>query len=55
MQARLLPNSDEQWNRCVSMGLARPNEALSHHQLVNTDECAFIATSITSNMLSQGI
>jgi len=55
MQARLLPNTDEQWNRCVSMGIVRPNEALSHHQLVNTDECAFIATSITSNMLSQGI
>lgn len=55
MQARLLPKSDEQWKRCVSMGLAEPKAALSHNQLVATDECAFIATSITSNMLLQGI
>ncbi|WP_152657763.1 class II fructose-bisphosphatase [Oceanobacillus sp. CFH 90083] len=55
MQARLLPNTDEQWNRCVSMGLTSPNKALSHHQLVATDECAFIATSITGNMLLPGI
>lgn len=55
MQARLLPKTDEQWERCVSMGITNPKEALEHNQLVGTDECAFIATSITSNMLLQGI
>ncbi|GGP15435.1 class II fructose-bisphosphatase [Oceanobacillus neutriphilus] len=55
MQARLLPKTDEQWKRCVSMGITNPKEALGHNQLVGTNECAFIATSITSNMLLQGI
>lgn len=55
MQARLLPKTNEQWERCVSMGITDPKEALVHNQLVGTNECAFIATSITSNMLLQGI
>lgn len=55
MQARLLPKTNEQWERCVSMGITDPKEALAHNQLVGTNECAFIATSITSNMLLQGI
>ncbi|MFD1454022.1 MULTISPECIES: class II fructose-bisphosphatase [Oceanobacillus] len=55
MQARLLPKTNEQWERCVSMGITNPKEALVHNQLVGTNECAFIATSITSNMLLQGI
>ncbi|MFD1414799.1 class II fructose-bisphosphatase [Oceanobacillus jeddahense] len=55
MQARLLPKTDEQRSRCISMGISNPQEALSHDQLVSTDECAFIATSITNNMLSKGI
>lgn len=55
MQAKLLPRTEEERERCVKMGIADPNQALSHSQLVNTDECLFVATGITNNSLISGI
>ncbi len=55
MQARLLPKTDEERNRCISMGISDINKGLLLEQLVATDDCAFIATGITSNMLLNGI
>lgn len=55
MQAKLLPRTEEERERYVKMGIADPNQALSHSQLVNTDECLFVATGITNNSLISGI
>jgi fructose-1,6-bisphosphatase II len=55
MQARLLPRTDEERNRCKSMGINDVNKGLLLEQLVATDDCAFVATGITSNMLLNGI
>ncbi|RKL66466.1 fructose-bisphosphatase class II [Salipaludibacillus neizhouensis] len=55
MQARLLPKTDEEYERCKSMGIVEPNQSLKHEQLIGTDNCAFVATGITSNMLLKGI
>lgn len=55
MQARLLPSTNEEYERCRSMGIEDPNKPLRHEQLVATDNCAFVATGITSNMLLNGI
>lgn len=55
MQARLLPSTNREYFRCKSMGIEDPDKKLNHEQLVNTENCAFIATGITSNMLLNGI
>jgi fructose-1,6-bisphosphatase II len=55
MQARLLPKSEEEYERCKSMGIKDPDKPLKHEQLVGTNNCTFVATGITSNMLLKGI
>ncbi|KIO64141.1 hypothetical protein B4065_1905 [Caldibacillus thermoamylovorans] len=37
------------------MGLPDPKQALTHDQLVNAEDCLFVATGITNNMLISGI
>ncbi|GAB3063408.1 class II fructose-bisphosphatase [Virgibacillus ainsalahensis] len=55
MQARLLPQNEEESNRCREMGLSDPKGALAHNQLVHSDDCIFAATGITDNLLLNGI
>lgn len=55
MQARLMPRNDQETDRCLQMGLRDPKCTLYHHQLVSSDDCAFIATGITDNLLLDGI
>jgi fructose-1,6-bisphosphatase II len=55
MQARLLPRTNEEYERCKQMGLPDPKQALTHDQLVNAEDCLFVATGITNNMLISGI
>lgn len=55
MQARLLPRTNEEYERCKQMGLSDPKQALTHDQLVNAEDCLFVATGITNNMLMSGI
>lgn len=55
MQARLLPRTNEEYERCKQMGLSDPKQALTHDQLVNAEDCLFVATGITNNMLISGI
>ncbi|MGI8384950.1 class II fructose-bisphosphatase [Robertmurraya sp. P23] len=55
MQAKLLPRTDEELERCRSMMGEVVNKVLTHDQLVATKDCAFVATGITSNMLLKGI
>ncbi|UAL49449.1 class II fructose-bisphosphatase [Sutcliffiella horikoshii] len=55
MQARLLPDGEAEYERCVNMGIKDPNKPLRHDELIATDNCVFVATGITSNILLQGI
>ncbi|MDR4889541.1 class II fructose-bisphosphatase [Fredinandcohnia sp. QZ13] len=55
MQARLLPRSEEEHQRCRNMGIEDINQVLTHDQLVSAKDCVFVATGITSNMLLKGI
>ncbi|WP_163539930.1 class II fructose-bisphosphatase [Gracilibacillus sp. YIM 98692] len=55
MQAKLLPQNDDEWKRCLEMGLENPKRALRHQDLVNSDQCVFSATGITENILLKGI
>ncbi|CDQ38896.1 MULTISPECIES: class II fructose-bisphosphatase [Virgibacillus] len=55
MQAKLIPRNETEIERCLEMGITNPNEALSHSQLVQTDECIFAATGITANLFLNGI
>ncbi|MCM3023968.1 class II fructose-bisphosphatase [Heyndrickxia ginsengihumi] len=55
MQAKLLPRNDEELRRCKEMGITDPEGPLRHHQLVDSDDCIFVATGITNNMFLNGI
>lgn len=55
IQARLLPRTKEEFERCRRMGIEDVTKPLTHDDLVATNDCAFIATGITSNMLLNGI
>ncbi|MGP4038917.1 class II fructose-bisphosphatase [Gracilibacillus sp. D59] len=55
MQARLLPQSRKEYDRCVEMGINNPGNALRHSDLIKSDECLFTATGITENILLDGI
>ncbi|KAB8132321.1 class II fructose-bisphosphatase [Gracilibacillus oryzae] len=51
MQARLLPQNDQEGKRCLEMGIKDPEKTLRHEDLVNSDQCVFSATGITGNIL----
>lgn len=54
MQARLLPESAEQLERCRRMGIADIGRALTIGDMVRSDECVFVATGITDSLLLDG-
>ncbi|MGI2297671.1 class II fructose-bisphosphatase [Paenibacillus sp. GXUN7292] len=55
MQAKLLPGSAAEYERCVAMGITDPNKLLMHHDLISSDNCIFAATGITTGLLLQGV
>ncbi|UQZ83668.1 Fructose-1,6-bisphosphatase class 2 [Paenibacillus konkukensis] len=55
MQARLLPGTEAEYERCRSMGIADPHKLLTLHDLVSSDDCVFAATGITTGLLLAGI
>jgi fructose-1,6-bisphosphatase II len=55
MQGRLLPSNEEEYNRCLSMGISNPTHILRMDQLVKSDECIFVATGITESVLIRGV
>ena len=55
MQARLLPATDEEYNRCVAMGITDVKRILTLDDLVKGDDCIFSATAITNTPLLRGI
>lgn len=55
IQTRLLPQNEEEFERCIAMGLDDPNASLQQNQLVRSNECIFAATGITENLFLRGI
>lgn len=55
MQARLVPQTLEEEDRCISMGLANPRQLLHLHDLVKGDDALFAATGVTSGEFLDGV
>lgn len=55
MQARLLPENDEQIRRCHAMGITDLNKVLTIDDLVHGDDVIFAATAITEGNILSGI
>lgn len=54
-QGRLLPQSAEEHERCLSMGLDNPNRILRMQDLVGDDDVIFAATGVTDGELLRGV
>jgi fructose-1,6-bisphosphatase II len=55
MQARLVPEDEEEYNRCVSMGITDPKRILTMDDLVKGDDAIFAATGVTDGELLKGV
>jgi fructose-1,6-bisphosphatase II len=55
MQARLVPHSDEERNRCKRMGLENPTQLLMLDDLVRGDDAIFAATGVSTGELLEGV
>jgi len=55
MQARLVPEDDDELKRCISMGIKDVNRILTMDVLVKGDDAIFAATGITDGELLKGV
>lgn len=55
MQARLVPFTEEEENRCISMGLKDPRQLLTLDDLISGDDAIFAATGVSSGELLDGV
>ncbi|MGA8941988.1 MAG: class II fructose-bisphosphatase [Thermoactinomyces sp.] len=55
IQGRLLPENEEQYQRCVRMGLDDPRKVLRMDDLVKGDDAIFAATGVTDGELLKGV
>lgn len=55
MQARLVPENEEEYARCQAMGLSDPKQVLRLEDLVKGEEVFFAATGITEGDLLRGV
>ncbi|MDI3316738.1 MAG: class II fructose-bisphosphatase [Bacillota bacterium] len=55
LQARLLPQDDQEAARCQAMGIRDPGQVLTMHELVRGDDVIFSATGITPGSLLRGV
>ncbi|SDN03879.1 fructose-1,6-bisphosphatase II [Fictibacillus solisalsi] len=54
-QAQLICQNEEEFNRCVGMGLSDPDRILRLDDMVRSDRCFFVATGITDGILLNGV
>ncbi|MFY4775162.1 class II fructose-bisphosphatase [Metabacillus sp. RGM 3146] len=54
-QAKLVPQNQEEFDRCIQMGLSNPEKVLTIDEIVKSDDCFFVATGITDGMLLKGV
>ncbi|SEM80584.1 class II fructose-bisphosphatase [Lihuaxuella thermophila] len=55
IQGRLLPENEEQYQRCVQMGIQDPKRVLRMDDLVKGDDAIFAATGVTDGELLRGV
>jgi fructose-1,6-bisphosphatase II len=55
LQAQLVPQNQEEVNRCLKMGISDPSKILTIDEIVKTDDCFFVATGITDGTLLKGV
>ncbi|ESU31625.1 hypothetical protein G3A_15685 [Bacillus sp. 17376] len=55
MQARLVPQTIEEEERCIAMGLKDPRQLLMLHDLVSGDDAIFAANGVSSGELLGGV
>jgi fructose-1,6-bisphosphatase II len=54
-QGRLVPQNEEELERCKKMGIADPNQILLLEDLVKGDDAIFAATGVTDGELLKGV
>lgn len=52
---RLLPDDEEQFQRCLRMGISDPKKVLRMEDLVRTEDAIFAATGVTDGELLRGV
>lgn len=55
LQGRLLPQDDQEVERCLKMGISDVNRILTMDDLVKGDDCIFAATGVTDGELLKGV
>jgi len=55
IQGKLLPQSQEELDRCLKMGLKNPHQVLFMEDLVKGDDAIFAATGVTEGELLRGV
>lgn len=55
MQARLCPEDEKEYERCLSMGISEPKRILTMDDLVKGDDAIFAATGVTDGELLKGV
>lgn len=55
IQAQLMPQNEQEIERCNRMGIRDTKRALYHSDLINSEKCVFSATGITDNLLFNGL
>lgn len=55
IQGRLLPEDEEQYNRCIQMGITDPKKVLHMEDLVRGEDAIFAATGVTDGELLRGV
>ncbi|MBS4216188.1 class II fructose-bisphosphatase [Bacillus sp. FJAT-49825] len=54
-QGQLAPQNQEEFNRCIKMGIQDPEHVFTLDEIVQSDDCFFAATGITDGMLMRGV
>lgn len=55
IQGRLLPGNQQEYDRCLQMGLKDPSQVLLMDDLVKGDDAIFAATGVTDGELLRGV
>jgi fructose-1,6-bisphosphatase II len=55
IQGRLIPENQEQYERCLKMGISDPRKILRMEDMVKGDDAIFAATGVTDGELLRGV
>lgn len=50
-----MPETEEEYARCVKMGIKDPHQIWTLDELVQTDDCLFTATGVTDGFILKGL